>query len=322
MQGNLSGKPVNPIFALNSFSAGPFLQLPLPHHTNRTYAPLWGGVIVPTKLFLVVSPLYQRQLTGNYLYYGYSGGAKQELTIPTVISDGLNFRGGLRGTLGQTNKWDQWDSGSYTEIGFQYFLQRDILSGLTLVNQPLNQQIFCNAASTLTVSNCVSGSPWMPINPTGPTNPSGKPITIDGNTHPSDVSYQSVNAEGFYWDIHLTKQFYRTLDNARSLNLTLDTKGDAFFRRGVVNTLSTQTFYDVPYTVAIGFQVLPNLTFAPTYSGFLYSNQLSEKHLYVNNFKVTLRWYLGREARVPILRQLWFKGPASLSQSASPSHMK
>jgi hypothetical protein len=47
------------------------------------------------------------------------------------------------------------------------------------------------------------------------------------------------------------------------ISLVMDTKGDAFFRRSFGKTLSTQTLYGVPVSVALSFPILRNLNLAP-----------------------------------------------------------
>jgi hypothetical protein len=82
-------------------------------------------------------------------------------------------------------------------------------------------------------------------------------------------------------------------------------------------SLSTQTRYAFPITAAINFPVLRNLSLSPTYSPFFYKNQVAGDAITVNTFSITAKWFYDRDSRVPLLKQLVFKGPASLDLTKS-----
>ena len=75
------------------------------------------------------------------------------------------------------------------------------------------------------------------------------------------------------------------------VNLTVDTKGDFYGERQ--SSLSTQTRYAFPVTGAISFPVLRNFSLGPTYSAFLYSNQVSQQSIVVHTFSISARSVCG-----------------------------
>jgi hypothetical protein len=66
---------------------------------------------------------------------------------------------------------------------------------------------------------------------------------------------------------------------------------------------------------SINFPVLRNLSFSPTYSAFLFQNQVSQQSILVNTFSISAKWFYDRDSGVPFPRMFFFKGPASLDQT-------
>ena len=109
-----------------------------------------------------------------------------------------------------------------------------------------------------------------------------------------------------YWDIHLQRGLWKDAKSGEvKVNLTVDTKGDFYGERQ--SSLSTQTRYAFPITGAVSFPVLRNFSLGPTYSAFLYSNQVSQQSIVVHTFSISARWFYDRDSgvrfpRMPCLR--------------------
>ncbi len=305
-QGNLNGQPANASYAGNNFAIGPLFQYSYPLHNGSVRANL--GLMRLARLGFTLSPQYQRQLRGTFLYFSFSQGTS-ELAIPIDYSFSWNVREGLRLESAAPAKWYQLSSGSYLEFGPEVSEQHRVLSGLTLVNAPLNQQITCSASSTSTISACVSNALHA------------KTFTVNANVQTRNITYAAEPADGLYWDLQFKRQLLKTANQQHELDLLITSKGDAFVRRGAASVLSTQTLYDVPLNVAFTFQVLPNLSFAPAMNFFYFENQLAEHQLLIRSFNITARWYFDRDSHVPFLRQLLFQGPAS-GDSTRSTRMK
>jgi hypothetical protein len=318
--GNLAGKAVNPTFPLNSVSGGAFVERDFfpPSNATATIAKalrwLPPAMMVPGRFAVVLSPRqYQRQIIGGYLYFPFSsttgsGGPKNnfELTVPTTPAYGFSDRGGMRETAtapepGKERKLFLWDSGSYWEAGFQYLDQRHVLEALTITTPDSGKApLMCDAKGTLTFANCA------------------KQITIDSTSRASAV-YADTTSLGFYWDINLQKQLSSSKNQLSKIALQFSSKGDRLVARHL--PLSTETRWDAPLSAALSFQILPNLSLAPTYNGFWYSNQVLDGHLFINEGLITLRWYFNRDSMSPFRKQLLFDGPASDDQTKT-MHLK
>ncbi len=311
--GNLSGKPENPSFPLNSFTGGIFFEFHVLGSTSNVSSYLqWIPVtrMNPARFALVLAPLqYQRQIVGNYLYFPFTsnsdgGGPKNsfELTVPTEPAYGWTNRLGLRESATTPDKTQhaEWDSGSYWEFGMQLLNQRQVLQALT-VDTPdatgAKKSVTCDASGSQTFANCA------------------KAITIDGKSTFSSLTYANPTQYGFYWDVSLQKQLTPSSDQIHKVSLILTSRGDRLVTSHL--PLSTETRFDAPLSAAVSFQLLPNLSVSPTYNGFWYSNQVLDGHLFVNEGLITLRWYYDRDSRVPFRPLLWFSGPASNDQTKS-----
>lgn len=115
-------------------------------------------------------------------------------------------------------------------------------------------------------------------------------------------------------DVHLQKSLLKQ-SGQYGISLSLDSKGDWFYSRPAGETLSTQTRYAFPITTSVNFPVLRNFSLSPTYTAFFYENQVAGRTITVNTFSITAKWFYDRDSRVPLLKQLLFKGPASQDQT-------
>jgi hypothetical protein len=318
-QGNLTGKAENPTFPLNSVTGGIFFERHMfpgavgPKIANSLQW-LPPARMTPGRFALVLAPRqYQRQIIGNYLYFPFSPGAgpgpknNSELTVGTDPAYGFSDRLGLRETATNAapkkkSKLFVFDPGSYWEAGVQTQDQRHVLQSLTIVTPPatqagMPQSVQCPATSNLTFANCA------------------KQITINGKSYVSKIEYGDPTAWGLYWDVSLQEQISRATDQIHKVALQISSKGDRLAALRL--PLSTETRWDAPLSTAISFQILPNLSVAPTYKGFWYSNQVAHGHLFVNEGLITFRWYFNRDSMTPYERQFFFNGPASDDQTKS-----
>ena len=119
---------------------------------------------------------------------------------------------------------------------------------------------------------------------------------------------------GYYWTLHFQNHLFGK-NPGNQIDLVTDSSGDYFFGRPISAELPTQTEYAIPLSVALLLPSKGNLSFAPTYSGFFYKAQESDKNLVVNSFSIAARWYFARDARVPLRRQLPLQGPVSADQT-------
>jgi hypothetical protein len=323
-QGNLTGKAENATFPLNSATGGLFVERDIyPGHSETVIDSVlrWipPAMMTPGRFSLVFAPRqYQRQILGNYVYFPFSstadgGGPKDgfELTIPTApayaFSDRLGFRETATTPAASADsqnklKLFRWDSGSYWEAGLQNLDQRHVLQALTITTPDGGKSgqsvsVTCDAMGTLTFANCV------------------KQIAVDGKSNFSNLVYADPTAWGFYWDVSLQKQLSPAKDQIHKVALQISSKGDRLLTLDL--PLSTETRWDAPMSTAISFQILPNLSVAPTYNAFWYSNQVLHGHLFFNEGLITLRWYFNRDSMSPFNRQVLFNGPASDDQTKS-----
>jgi hypothetical protein len=293
-QGNLMGKPVNASYALNNFSVGGFIQ---------KRVPFWGDAKTTEGNW--ASPYqYQQQLTGNFLFLNFAAG-NGELTVHSPTVTGHAYKVGIRHETTRGRRLS-FDRGSYWEEGFEYVVQNNVGRSLTLTtpDAPPSQMPTktCKANGTSTLQQCFS----MSSNP---------PFTVDGTTFvlkPYDLVTLPVS--GLYWDIHLQRGLWKDAKSGEvKMNLTVDTKGDFYVERQ--SSLSTQTRYAFPITGAVSFPVLRNFSLGPTYSAFLYSNQVSQQSIVVHTFSISARWFYDRDSGVPFPRMAMFKGPGSQDQT-------
>jgi hypothetical protein len=323
-QGNLTGKAENATFPLNSATGGLFVErdiYPGPKEPVIDKVLRWVPPAMMTlgRYAIVFAPRqYQRQILGNYVYFPFSstadgGGPKDgfEITIPTAPAYAFSDRLGLRETAttpaasadsGSKLKLFRWDSGSYWEAGLQNLGQRHVLQALTITTPDGGKSgqsvsVTCDAMGTLTFANCV------------------KQIVVDGKSSFSNLVYADPTAWGFYWDVSLQKQLSPAKDQIHKVALQISSKGDRLLTLDL--PLSTETRWDAPVSTAISFQILPNLSVAPTYNAFWYSNQILHGHLFFNEGLITLRWYFNRDSMSPFNRQVLFNGPASDDQTMS-----
>ena len=225
--GNLRGKPVNPVYSLNSFSAGGFLQMRLPtwRGPHRTWQYTYGKSL--PQILLVFSPRqYQQQITGNSIFLPYSSPSNpNELTVnaPRVTSfvDKIGVRAEANG-----GSWWSFDRGSYAEIGYETGDQNNVLAGISLASGT-NTPPPCLSSSSTPIPTCFIGYK------------STYNFTIDQSTVlAAPVMTSSLRVSGIYWDIHLQKGLSKTAGTKRpGINLTLDTNGNWYAPKGAGQSL-------------------------------------------------------------------------------------
>jgi hypothetical protein len=292
-QGNLTGSPVNAIYPLNNLAVGGFLELKItPRKRKPQSAPLGT-------LKAVLSPYqYQRQINGSYLVFAHTDKTPGQQTLHLSPVNGFSHRAGLRWEEVSSGKWFRGDRGTYFEVGAQLSVLNDILAAVTL-STPGTPAKPCGTNSNLTIFNC-----FKQVN---------YPVTAA-----TTVSAQlaALHSPGLYWDAHFQKILVSLSDKSGpGVSLLIDTKGDSFFRRGANKTLSSQTLYDVPVSIALAFPIFRNFSIGPNYQAFFYGNQVAAQHLLINSFSLTGRWYLDRDAAVRPHRQIVFKGPISTDET-------
>jgi hypothetical protein len=294
VQGNLTGAPVNAAYPLNNATVGGFVEWKITSRTGH-HAQSPAGV-----LKAVLAPYqYQRQFNGSYLFFAHTDKTKNEQTLHLSPVNGFSHKAGLRWSEEVSlGKWFRGDRGSYFEAGPQLTVLNDILADVTLTT-PGSAPLLCPANSSLTILNCFKAANY-------PINAATMAVAQTATLHSS----------GLYWDMHYQKALKSLADKSGpGISLGIDSKGDYFFRRSARKTLSSQTLYDVPASVSLGFPVLRNFSVGPTYSVFLYGNQVAAQSLVVNSFGLTGRWYFDRDAAVDLGRQGRFKGPASADET-------
>jgi len=294
VQGNLTGSPVNAAYPLNNATVGGFVEWKITSRTGH-HALLPAGV-----LKAVLAPYqYQRQFNGSYLFFAHTDKTKNQQTLHLSPVNGFSHRAGLRWLEEvSSGKWFRGDRGSYFEAGPQLTVLSDILAAVTL-STPGSASLLCPANSSLTILNCFKAANY-------PINAATRAVAQTASLHSS----------GLYWDMHYQKTLQSLADKSGpGISLSIDSKGDYFFRRSASKTLSSQTLYDVPASISLGFPVLRNFSVGPTYSVFLYGNQVAAQSLTVNSFGLTGRWYFDRDAAVDLGHQGRFKGPASADET-------
>ena len=101
--GNLSGKPINASYTLNSFTANGFLMHRIPFFGDaRTIHGDWGNRALPRTLLVLTPHQYQRQITGSFLSLPYSvGNGEYTLHLPRLTGFvdklGVQHKGGSTG---------------------------------------------------------------------------------------------------------------------------------------------------------------------------------------------------------------------------------
>lgn len=293
--GNLTNKPINASYAVNSFTTGGFIQKRLPFWgDSKTTGDNWASRELPRTLFVLYPYQYQRQINGNFVFLNYTAG-NGELTLPLPVVSGHAYKAGFRHELTSGRRWG-FDRGSYSEAGWQYVVQNDVARSLTLTTASTGQSKTCFATQKQTLPECFSS------------------ITINSTTTAAPPDLVSQSTTGLYWDIHLQRSLPKGGNSTNALaNLTIDTKGDFFGERQ--SSLATQTRYDIPINVSINFPVLRNLSLSPTYGAFLFENQVGQQSILINTFAISAKWYYDRDSGIPFGRMFLFKGPASQDQT-------
>lgn len=307
--GNTSGKPINGSYALNNLTEGAFLQIRLNARSKAGAVPrVWS---TPRSL-LVLTPLqYQVNIDTPYLFFPFStgqGSGELTVTLPRVSS--WNERIGFREEFGSNKPKSFFMNGNYFETGVEFSTQNGNLSSITLQTTPASGpavQKTCPVNANYTLQTCFSS----PLYGT----PLGKALTINSTTRVfGSPAEETLYTPGYYWTLHFQNHLFGK-NPATQINLVTDSSGDYFFGRPDSAELPTQTKYAIPLSLALTIPAKGNLTFAPTYSGFYYKAQLSDKNLVVNSFSIAARWYFARDSRVPLRRQLPLPGPGTADQT-------
>jgi hypothetical protein len=306
--GNLIGKPINGSYALNNLTESAFLQIRLNARSKGSSAPrVWS---TPRSL-LVLTPLqYQVNIDTPYLFFPFSAGqGSGELTVQLPRVSGWTERAGFREEFGTNHPKSFFMSGSYFETGMEFSTQNGNLSSITLQTVPATGppvQKTCLVNYNLTLQSCFSSS-------TAGT--PAKTLTINSTTTVvGSPAVKTLFTPGYYWTLHFQNHLFGK-NPGNQIDLVTDSSGDYFFGRPISAELPTQTEYAIPLSVALLLPSKGNLSFAPTYSGFFYKAQESDKNLVVNSFSIAARWYFARDARVPLRRQLPLQGPVSADQT-------
>ena len=296
--GNTSGKPINGSYALNNLTEAAFLQIRLNAKSKAGAVPrVWS---TPRSL-LVLTPLqYQVNIDTPYLFFPFStgqGSGELTVTLPRVSS--WNERIGFREEFGSNKPKSFFLNGNYFETGIEFSTQKGNLSSITLQDGSTGTPKTCAVTAIATLQSCFSGAKFI-INST---------TTVVGSP-----AVETLYTPGYYWTLHFQNHLFGK-NPATQISLVTDSSGDYFFGRPDSAELPTQTKYAIPLSLALTIPARGNLTFAPTYSGFYYKAQQSDKNLVVNSFSIAARWYFARDARVPLRRQLPLQGPASADQT-------
>jgi hypothetical protein len=303
--GNLTGKPINASYSLNSFTANGFLQrrVPFPGDAKTTHGD-WGNRELPRTLLVLTPHQYQQQITGSFLFLPFSAG-NGEFTLHLPRATGFVDKVGARHEVGG-GKWWKADRTSYAEGGLELGVQNNILQSVKFFTGSMSQ--FCSAAAAVTIAGCVSSNKQFPVN--------ASTTVTDPASGQSSLVTKTLHASGLYWDAHLQKGLLKEQTaGTYGLNIALDTKGDFFFERRTGASFSTQARYAFPMTASINFPILRNLSLSPTFTSFFYESQVTRQSTTVNTFMISAHWYYARDSAVPFRRELYFKGPASSDQT-------
>ena len=329
--GNLTGSPENVAYSANSYTGGGFAQFHLSLNGGKEFARnnIDLGTRNLPRLFIVVAPYqFQSQLAPNYIpfpYYtpsitpGGSGTFSKTafLNIQIPVTDGFSQRIGFRFEMSGRPKWSP-DPGSYVEIGPEYAVLNNVLAAVRVSGLPVSVPFPTCPVTATAFQSSPSSAPT-------PGNPLVNCVKYDYQTvnlplNGSSIIVpvpQTLHAGGFYWSSHVQKN----VDAKKNTSLSFDTSGDSFLLPGY--TLTTQTRYAFTTKLALNFKIIPslaNLTLSPTYSSFYFENQgapLQRTSLIASTFSVSAKWYFARDAQVPLWKQSWFQGPASVDQTNS-----
>ena len=306
--GNITGKPINASYVQNNLTEAAFLQIRLNAKSKAGGAPrVWST----PKSLLVLTPLqYTVNIDTPYLFFPFSAGqGTGELTVQLPRVSGWNERAGFREEFGSNRPKSFFMNGSFLETGMEFSTQNANLSSITLQTIPTTGppvQKTCPVNYNITLQTCFSSSSY---------GTPAKTLTINSTTTVvGSPAVKTLFTPGYYWTLHFQNHLFGK-NPASQINLVTDSSGDYYFGRPPSAELPTQTEYAIPLSLALVLPSKGNLTFAPTYSGFFYKAQESDKNLVVNSFSIAARWYFARDARVPLRRQIQLPGPASTDQT-------
>jgi len=308
--GNTGGKPATVTYQLNSENVGAFAQIHILQNFGGK-SDISPSILGPRNLprfYWVIAPYqYQRQIVGSPLDFSYLT-PPYTLTVTVPISDGFNWKSGLRFEAGGLKQAWAPDSGSYVEIGPEYVIQNHILYSISMpdlidLSNPVTTD--CSNPCLVTAGTSITTAVQNYYKDNNQT--------LSGSSNLVPLT-RTVHAGGFYWTAHVQK----VINKAKTYSFSFDTAGDSYLIPGY--TLSTQTRYAINNKLAFNMNFLGNLSFSPTYSVFNFENQGEPaKRISVNttSLEVMLKWYYGRDTQSPAFRLLWFTGPKSGDQTTS-----
>jgi hypothetical protein len=322
--GNLANKPPTVVYALNSLTVTPFLQIRIPQWRGPRGNWKLNGARELSRYLLVLTPIQpQRQIVGTSLAFPFTlppppttpPTIAGQFTLQAPVASSYFTKVGLRGEFDKS-KFFIFDKGSYAEGGFESGSLHNILDSVSLSTG--NGTVFtCTANSTTTIPACFAGY----------AKTSG--FQVNAETKSVSVLSESAHSVGAYWDVHLQKQLLKPQpgsDGASAtskpgsktgINFSLDSKADWFSPRGQLHALNTQTQYAIPLSASLNFPVLRNFSLSPTLSSFFYATQVTRQSINIETFSITAKWYFARDETVPPHRQLLFAGPASADQTST-----
>lgn len=301
----VSATPSNPknqtiaSYPKDTMSFGPLLQfniLPFPTGDGKKWSPLHVG----TRSF-TASAYWERPIKNVPFYLQDSTGTYQRIPFETYTN--YKFRGGFRVEALDGKQWYQLGLGSHIEVGYQQTLSRNVLTSATLAG-PFgtgSDPNVCSATQAASLSSCLNSA-------------AGK-LTGTIVTH---FDYDNTRLPGMYWDIHLLRPVARKADSTATISLLADSAGEFNAPRAAGNAYSTQDVFAIPLSSGFSIAAYGNLSISPTINFFYYRSQVTQQDIMYRGFTISLRYYTGRENRVPFWRQATASGPSAQSTLPPP----
>lgn len=285
----------------NTLSAGGLIQYDLfPRWTKLQKA----GLLTLSRFAVVGSVEYTRNIQAAMFYAKVEDAADATKTDPVQVaiepSHGWNIKAGLRLEAGH-EAWWQLSPETYMEFGYQASTTGHLFSTIYVDDPGKQNPPACAADVSKTLATCLKTV-------VGTAKSILTPDYTDG-----------LRTQGLYWDIHWKK----TITNL--LSITADSLGSAALAPGA-KTLSTETYYAIPLTVAFNLTVHSNFTLSPSYNAFYYETQSVDGSprysTYVRGFTVLMKYYFSKDTRVPFRRQFAYDGPKSADETGTAAKLK
>jgi hypothetical protein len=159
---------------------------------------------------------------------------------------------------------------SFAEAGLEGGETLNAIQGFSVLTAPGGPTVTCLLQATVSLSKCLNN-----FNKQFPDTP----VTSDSHV---TVIRSAQPRYGAYWNIGLTVPIHPTVSynfqdsSDYFFNSSGDNSADTRFRHRLVNTLK--------------FTVLPNLSFEPTYTIFLYENKLDYHFLLQQQYSVNINY--------------------------------